>query len=67
MKRTEVEIGVQVNGKVRARLEVSKSAAKEEVEKAALADAKVQAAIGEQTVGKVIVIPGRLVNIVAKG
>ena len=52
---------------MRARLEVSKSAAKEEVEKAALADAKVQAAIGEQTVRKVIVIPGRLVNIVAKG
>ncbi len=67
LEKDVMEIAVQVNGKVRARLEVSKSAAKEEVEKAALADAKVQAAIGEQTVGKVIVIPGRLVNIVAKG
>ena len=67
LEKDVMEIAVQVNGKVRARLEVSKSAAKEEVEKAALADAKVQAAIGEQTVRKVIVIPGRLVNIVAKG
>ena len=57
---------MQINGKVRARLEISQSMPKEEIQALALADEKVKAAIGTQEVKKVIVIPGRLVNIVAK-
>ena len=66
MKKDIVEVAVQVNGKVRARLEILQSMPKEEIQALALADEKVKAAIGAQEVKKVIVIPGRLVNIVAK-
>ena len=66
MKVDNVEIVLQVNGKVRGRLVVPAEATKEELEKIALADANVQANIGEATVRKVICVPGRLVNIVAK-
>lgn len=62
----EVEYGVQVNGKMKDRLVVKKDADKDEVEKIALAAPKVAEAIGSQTVVKVIVVPGKLVNIVAK-
>lgn len=61
-----VEIVLQVNGKVRGRLTVPAEATKEELEKIAMADANVQAHIGDATVRKVICVPGRLVNIVAK-
>jgi len=62
----EVELAVQVNGKVRERLVISKEATKEEIEKAALASAKIQEATAGQTIVKVVVVPGKLVNIVAK-
>ncbi|MGJ8672038.1 leucine--tRNA ligase [Rubritalea sp.] len=62
---SEVQIVVQVNGKVRAKLVVAKDASKEEVEAIALADEKVQSFIDGNTIRKVIVVPGRLVNIVA--
>lgn len=66
LKVDNVEIVLQVNGKVRGRLTVPAEATKEELEKIAMADANVQAHIGDATVRKVICIPGRLVNIVAK-
>lgn len=66
LKVDKVEIVLQVNGKVRGRLTVPAEATKEELEKIAMADANVQAHIGDATVRKVICVPGRLVNIVAK-
>lgn len=61
----EIEIVVQVNGKVRDKLTVSKDASKEELEALALKSEKAQVFIEGNTVRKVIVVPGRLVNIVA--
>ena len=66
LKVDNVEIVLQVNGKVRGRLTVPAEATKEELEKIAMADANVQAHIGDAAVCKVICVPGRLVNIVAK-
>ncbi|AXR08457.1 leucine--tRNA ligase [Salinimonas sediminis] len=58
-------IVVQVNGKVRAKLTVSASATKEDVEQAAKSQPNVQQFIEDKTIRKVIVVPGKLVNIVA--
>lgn len=66
LKVDNVEIVLQVNGKVRGRLTVPAEATKDELEKIAMADTNVQAHIGDATVRKVICVPGRLVNIVAK-
>lgn len=66
LKVDNVEIVLQVNGKVRGRLTVPAEVTKEELEEIAMADANVQAHIGDATVRKVICVPGRLVNIVAK-
>lgn len=66
LKVDNVEIVLQVNGKVRGRLTVPAAATKEDLEKIALADANVKAHIGEATIRKIICVPGRLVNIVAK-
>ena len=60
-----VTIAVQVNGKLRATLEMARDIAREDAEKAALAEPLVQRAIGEGTVRKVIVVPNKIVNIVA--
>ena len=60
-----VEYPVQVNGKVRSRITVAADAESSVVEAVALADEKVQAALGGQAPKKVIVVPGRMVNIVA--
>ena len=59
-----VEMVVQVNGKLRARLSVAVDASKEAIEAEALADENVQRYIEGKDVRKVIVVPGRLVNIV---
>jgi leucyl-tRNA synthetase len=61
----EVEIAVQIMGKVRAKIKIAKDATKEETEEAALADEKIKEQIEGKTVRKVIVVPGKLVNIVA--
>ncbi len=55
----------QVNGKVRAKIQVPADADKAAIEQAALDDANVQKFIGDATVRKVIVVPNKLVNIVA--
>ena len=62
----EVEVAVQVAGKVRAKIVVAKDASKEDIEKVALADEKVQEYMAGKSLVKVIVIPGKLVNIVVK-
>ncbi|OZM56116.1 leucine--tRNA ligase [Lottiidibacillus patelloidae] len=62
---SEVEIVVQLNGKVRAKLSVPVDASKEQLEKIALEDVKVKEQIEGKTVRKVIAVPGKLVNIVA--
>ena len=59
-----LEMAVTVNGKVRVRLTVARDISREEVEKLALGHEKVCRAIGDKTVRKVIVVPGRLVNLV---
>lgn len=60
----EVEVVVQINGKVRAKLVVAKNASKDELESIARADEKVRTAIGDKSIRKVIAVPGKLVNIV---
>ncbi len=61
-----IQYVVQVNGKVRAKIEVPADADKAAVEAAALANENVRKFIGEAQVRKVIVVPNKLVNIVAK-
>ncbi|HEX4641145.1 MAG TPA: leucine--tRNA ligase [Chthoniobacterales bacterium] len=61
----EVEIVLQVNGKVRDRIKVPLDATKEQLETAALANEKVKNAVGSQTIRKVVVVPNKLVNVVA--
>ncbi len=61
----EVTVAVQVKGKLRDTLTVPKGTAKEELERLALASEKVQRALDGAEVRKVIVVPDRLVNLVA--
>ncbi|OUS28509.1 leucine--tRNA ligase [Gammaproteobacteria bacterium 45_16_T64] len=64
--KDSIEMVVQVNGKVRAKLEISPSETKDAIESMALADGNVLKFIGDKDVKKVIVVPGKLVSIVAK-
>ncbi|MFD9738048.1 leucine--tRNA ligase [Umezawaea sp. NPDC059074] len=59
-----VEYPIQVNGKVRARITVAATAGQDEVKAVALADEKIAELVAGGTPRKVIVVPGRLVNIV---
>ncbi len=61
----EVEIVIQVNGKVKAKLVVPKDASKDALEGIAMGDDRVKEQIDGKTVRKVITVPGKLVNIVA--
>lgn len=61
----EVQIVVQVNGKVRAHIKVATDASKDATQEAAMSDDKIKADIEGKTVRKVIVVPGKIVNIVA--
>ena len=65
-KEEEIEIGIQVNGKIRSRIVVPADAADDHVRDLALADEKVKAAIEGKEVVKVLVVKGRLVNIAVK-
>lgn len=65
LEENTVPMVIQVNGKLRDKLEVPKDISREELEKQALASAKVKTFLDGVTVRKVIVVPGRLVNIVA--
>ncbi|HGH5481394.1 TPA: leucine--tRNA ligase, partial [Staphylococcus pseudintermedius] len=61
-----VEIVVQVNGKVRAKIEIPKDMSKADMEATALANDNIKAAVEGKDVKKVIAVPQKLVNIVAK-
>jgi leucyl-tRNA synthetase len=60
----EVEIVVQINGKVRARIRLSILATEDEIKTAALANPKVQQLIAGSTIRKIVVVPKKLINIV---
>jgi leucyl-tRNA synthetase len=65
-RREELEIPVQVNGKLRSRINATPDTPEEELRASALADEKVQGFITGREVVKVIVVPQRLVNIVVR-
>ena len=65
-KDDEITVVVQINSKVRAKIQLSADTSKDDMEKAALSHEKVKEWIEGKNVVKVIVIPGKLVNIVAK-
>ncbi|WP_206409302.1 leucine--tRNA ligase [Lysobacter enzymogenes] len=65
LARDAVTLAVQVNGKLRGTIEVAVSAAKDEIEKLALAEPNAVKYLEGLTVRKVIVVPGKIVNIVA--
>jgi leucyl-tRNA synthetase len=62
--RDEVDIVVQVNGKLRGKVTVAADASKDMIIEAALADQNVQRFVGSNPIRKTIVVPGRLVNVV---
>ncbi|EOB7621415.1 leucine--tRNA ligase [Staphylococcus aureus] len=62
----EVEIVVQVNGKLRAKIKIAKDTSKEEMQEIALSNDNVKASIEGKDIMKVIAVPQKLVNIVAK-
>jgi leucyl-tRNA synthetase len=61
-----IEIPVQINGKVRSRINVSPSLTEDELLATALADDKVQAALDGKAPFKTVVVPQRMVNLVVK-
>jgi leucyl-tRNA synthetase len=65
-KKEELEIPIQVNGKLRSRVVVAPDVSEEKLRTLALADGKVQSFIDGHKVVKVIVVPQRLVNVVVK-
>ena len=65
-REEEVEIAIQVNGKIRSRITISADAEEAHVRELALADEKVKAAIADKEVVKVLVVKGRLVNVAVK-
>ena len=64
LRQDELELVVQVGGKLRGRVTVAATASEEVIKAAALADAHVQKFVGDKPIRKVIVVPGKLVNIV---
>jgi len=66
LRRDTIEYVVQVNGKVRGKVQVPADAEKSAVEEAALANDNVRKFIGDAQVRKVIVVPNKLVNVVAR-
>jgi len=66
VKENMIEYPIQVNGKVKTRISFAADTSKQDIEAAVLANEKVQSFIAGRTVRKVIVVPKRIVNIVAK-
>ena len=67
LKDDEVEVPVQINGKLRGRVTVAADADRETLEAAARADERVAALLNGKDVKKVVVVPGKLVNFVVAG
>lgn len=64
--KDEIEIAIQINGKIKSKINISSSLNEEAIKEAALDDEKIKENLEGKDVKKVIVIKGRLVNIVAK-
>ena len=62
--KESVELAIQINGKVKGRIDVPTAYSKEQIEKLVMEDSKVQAMLEGKTVRKLIVVPGRIINIV---
>ncbi len=65
-REDSLEIPVQVNGKVRSRLNVAPDMGQADLERAALSDPRIQECIAGKTVARVVVVPNRMVNIAVK-
>ncbi len=65
LERDMVTVVIQLNGKLRSKMEVPANAPKEDVERMALADPNIAPRLSGLTVRKIVVIPGKLVNVVA--
>jgi leucyl-tRNA synthetase len=65
LAQDEIELMIQVNGKLRGSLQVAKNASKAEIEQLTLAHEAVQKQLAGAAAKKIIVVPGRLVNVVA--
>jgi leucyl-tRNA synthetase len=66
MKLDEVEMPVQVNGKVRGTITLPREADKATMEKLALENENVKRFVDGKAIQKLIVVPGRIINVVAK-
>ncbi len=66
LERDQLELVVQVNGKLRGRINVAAGAAEDDIRNAALADENVRRFTEGKTLQRVVVVPGRLVNVVAR-
>ena len=64
--KDEVEVVVQVNGKVRGKLTVGANVSRDEMQELAMADEKIKALVEGKTIVKVVAVPKKLVNIVVK-
>lgn len=64
--KDEIEVVVQVNGKVRGKLTVNSNISKEDMEKVALEDEKIKGLVEGKTIVKVVAVPKKLVNVVVK-
>ena len=64
LTRDSVKLAVQVNGKLRATIEVAVTTPKDEIERLAKAEPNVEKHIEAMTVKKIIIVPGKIVNIV---
>ena len=64
--KDDVEVVVQINGKVKEKLTVAAAADKQELEKIALENEKIKLLLNGKSVVKVVAVPGRLINIVVK-
>jgi leucyl-tRNA synthetase len=65
-REDEIEVPVQINGKLRSLIKVPVDASREILEAAARADEKVQSALAGKSVVKVIAVPGKLINFVVR-
>ncbi|HRX09935.1 MAG TPA: class I tRNA ligase family protein, partial [Candidatus Limiplasma sp.] len=66
MKRSEVEIAIQINGKVRGRIMIDPDMTREQADQVLPKHAEVQALLGDRKIVKLIFVPGRLCNIIVK-
>ena len=64
LKADTIEVPVQINGKVKAKLTVAADISKDALEAAAMSDEKIKPLLEGKTIKKVIVVPGKLVNLV---